>query len=149
MSSERVRRTRSLLRRTREIGPGGMALLFKAFWLLLTARVALRWIPVTRIVAWKQRPLPRGTDSISAEARCRRVRHAVLVVARYSPISFVCFPRCLAACALLRSKGIESRLHYGVTREGDKLITHTWLEACGEILIGGEVADQYSTLAIY
>jgi len=77
------------------------------------------------------------------------VRHAVLVVARYSPVSLVCFPQCLAASEMLRRRGIASRLHYGVARDGDKLVTHTWLEAGGEIVIGGEVAAEYSTLAVY
>jgi len=31
----------------------------------------------------------------------------------------------------------------------DKLITHTWLEAGGEIVIGGEAAEGFSTLAVY
>jgi hypothetical protein len=155
MVRRRVRRVRSLMRRTREMGPGGMALLFKTFWLLLAARVALAWIPVSRIIAWKQRP-PRKRDVVQAAAsgaltrdQLRRVRHAVKVTARYSPLRFVCFPQCLAASALLRRRGISSRLHYGVARADDKLITHTWLEAGGEIVVGGEVADGFSTLAVY
>jgi len=150
MFSRRVRRARSLLRRAREIGPGGLTLLIKTFWLLLTARIALRLIPVRRIIAWKQRPMPAVeiNPALSRDYR-QRVRHAVLVVARYSPVRFVCFPQCLAASALLRARGIASRLHYGVARADGKLVTHTWLEAGGEIVIGGEVAAEYSTLAVY
>jgi hypothetical protein len=149
MVSGRWRRARSLLRRSREIGPGGLALLARAFWLLLAAKIALKTVPVSRIIAWKQRPLAAtGEPSLASEYR-QRVRHAVLVAARYSPVRFVCFPQCLAASALLRRKGIDSRLHYGVAREDGKLVTHTWLEAGGEIVIGGEVAAEYSTLAIY
>jgi hypothetical protein len=150
MWARRLRRWQSLLRRGREIGPGGIALLFRTFWLLLTARAALHWVPVRRIIAWKQKPMqPRDLPPEVSSDRRRRVRHAVLVVARYSPIDFVCFPQCLAASALLRKQGIESRLHYGVTRADGKLITHTWLEAGGEIVIGGEVAAEFSTLAVY
>jgi Transglutaminase-like superfamily len=147
-----TRRTRSLRRRVREVGPAGIWLLVKAFFLMLAARIALRSIPVKKIIAWKQRPL-RGlpdakTDAKTAE-RCAQVRWAVLVAARYSPIDFVCFPQCLAAAELLRGAGIPSRLHYGVTRENAKLMTHTWLEAADQIVIGGEVAEAYSTLDIY
>ena len=113
--------------------------------------MALHWIPVRKIFAWHQKPLASRSPKDGGDTAEQRqlVRYAVLVVAHYSPIRFVCFPRCLAASALLRARGIQSRLHYGVTREGDKLVTHTWLEAGGEVLIGGEVADKYATLAIY
>ena len=140
-------RWRSLLRRSREVGAGGLTLMAQAFWLMLAAKTALRTMPVSRIIAWKQRPL--GVQARANPEYCRRVRNAVLVVARYSPVRFLCFPQCLAASALLRRKGIASRLHYGVARADGKLVTHTWLEAEGEIVIGGEVAADYSTLAVY
>jgi hypothetical protein len=151
MFNRRIRRARSLLRRAREIGPGGRTLLLKTFCLLLSAKIALASIPVKKIIAFKQRPMKPRPEPPAALLRDQRdrVRHAVLTIARYSPLSFVCFPQCLAASELLRKQGIESRLHYGVARAGDKLVTHTWLEAGGEIVIGGEVAAEYSTLAIY
>jgi len=142
-----VRKLRSLWRRLREVGPGGWLLLARTFCLLLAAKCALRVFPVRRVIAWKQRAV--RSPQAGQECDLRHIRHAVLVTARYSPIRFVCFPQCLAAAALLRSRGIESRLHYGVTRFGAELVTHTWLEAGGEIVIGGEVAAEYSTLAIY
>ncbi len=142
-----MRKWRSLLRRLREVGPGGVALLIEAFGLLVAAKLALACIPVAKVIGWKQREISR--ERAANSEWLRRVRHAVLVVARYSPVEFVCFPQCLAASELLRQRGIASRLHYGVARAGDKLVTHTWLEAGGEIVIGGEVAAEYSTLAVY
>jgi hypothetical protein len=144
---DRWRKARSLLRRIREVGPGGVALLVMTFGLLTAAKAALAWMPVAKVIGWKQRGI-RQERAADADW-VRRVRHAVLVVARYSPVEFVCFPQCLAASELLRQRGIASRLHYGVARAGDKLVTHTWLEAGGEIVIGGEVAAEYSTLAVY
>ena len=141
-----------LLLRARELGPTGLLLLARAFFLLLAARVALALIPVRHVIAWKQRPLGPAFPAPQAVAEAARVAHAVLTVARYSPIRFVCFPQCLAAASLLRARGIPSRLHYGVARSpkpGAKLITHTWLEAAGQIVIGGEVAADYRTLAVY
>ena len=145
------RRARSLLLRARELGPAGLFLMLRAFSLLLAARLALAIIPVRRVIAWKQRRL-FSQASAAPQAETARIRHAVLTVARYSPIRFVCFPQCLAAAALLRTRGIPSRLHYGITRSSEptgKLITHTWLEANGAIVIGGEVAADYATLAVY
>ena len=144
-----LRRARSLVARIGQVGGSGCLLLVGTWWLLLAAKIALRWIPVKKIIAWKQRSLPKAKRAMDVAALGARVRWAVLTAARYSPIEFVCFPQCLAAAELLRRDGIASRLHYGVKREGDKLLTHTWLEAAGEIVIGGEVADQFSTLDVY
>lgn len=138
------RRAKSLLRRVREVGPGGAASLAEALVWLAVAKMALAWVPVARIIGWKQRPLER--ERIADAGALREVRDAVLVVARYSPVSFVCFPQCLAAGEMLRRRGIASQLHYGVARDGNKLVTHTWLEAGGEIVIGGEAAGEYSRL---
>ena len=148
----RFYKIRSLAQRSRQVGPSAFVLFGRAFVLLSAARLALRVVPVARIIAWKQRPLSHPADPATpaaAELRAR-IRHAILVVARYAPTRFVCFPQCLAAAALLRSAGLESRLHYGISRDASgKLNTHTWLESGNEILIGGEDAPRYSTLAIY
>ena len=133
-----------MLRRVRAVGPRGVARLAEALSWLVVAKAALAWIPVAKVIAWKQRRL-RQERAVDAAA-LRRVRHAVLAVARYSPVRFVCFPQCLAAAEMLRRRGIASRLHYGVARDGDSLVTHTWLEAGGEIVIGGEVAGKYSRI---
>jgi len=138
---------RSLARRVAAVGPRGIARLGEAFFWMLGAKAALTWVPVARVIGWKKRALQQ--ERVADAATLKDVRHAVLVVARYSPVSLVCFPQCLAASEMLRRRGIASRLHYGVARDGDKLVTHTWLEAGGEIVIGGEVAAEYSTLAVY
>jgi len=138
---------RRVARRVAEVGPRGVARLGEAFFWMLLAKAALAWVPVAKVVGWKRRGLL--AEVVADASTLREVRHAVLVVARYSPMSMVCFPQCLAASEMLRRRGIGSRLHYGVARAGDKLVTHTWLEAGGEILIGGEVAAEYSTLAVY
>lgn len=141
------KKLRSLMRRVAEVGPRGVLRLVEAFFWMVVAKVVLAWVPVAKVIGWKQRGLER--ERVADAMTLKDVRHAVLVVARYAPVSLVCFPQCLAASEMLRRRGISSRLHYGAARTGDKLVTHTWLEAGGEIVIGGEVAGEYSTLAVY
>ena len=140
-------KVRSLARRVADVGPRGLARLGEAFFWMLLAKAALAWVPVAKVIEWKKQGLLREREVDASTLK--DVRQAVLVVARYSPVSLVCFPQCLAASEMLRRRGIASRLHYGVARDGDKLVTHTWLEAGGEMVIGGEVAAEYSTLAVY
>src|SRR5580698_9463702 len=77
---------RSLMRRVREVGPGGVGLLIEAFVLLAMAKAALACVPVAKVIGWKQRELRRERAS-NAES-LRKIRHAVLVAARYSPVEF-------------------------------------------------------------
>ncbi len=143
------RKARSLARRVREVGLNQVLLIAKALCWLMAARVALRVVPVAKILSWQQRPVRARALRISVGSLRRRVRHAVLIAARYAPMEFVCFPQCLAASALLRSQGLATRLHYGVARQEGRLVTHTWLECEGEMVIGGEVAEAYATLGVY
>lgn len=142
----------SVYKRLHEVPAAKLWLLLRTFVLLLLTKTALAALPARVVIGWKQRAVRAGGLDVAAEAaRRREVRWAVLVVARYSPVRFVCFPQCLAASALLAGSGIGSRLHYGVRRGATtaRLETHTWLEAGGEVVIGGEVAPQYSTLTVY
>ena len=132
------------MRRVREVGPRGVLLLVEVLGWLVLAKAGLACLPVAWIIGWKQRELRRELPADGSTLQ--EVRGAVLVVARYWPAGFVCFPQCLAAAQMLRRRGISSRLHYGVARDGDKLVTHTWLEAGGEMVIGGEVAREYSRI---
>ncbi len=145
---DRWRKAKSLLRRVRAVPAGTLWLLGRAFFLLLGAKLALATMPVKRVLERRRRGLSGLSFAAEAERR-REVRWAVLVVARYSPVEFVCFPQCLAASALLARAGVGSRLHYGVRRGVRGLETHTWLESGGEVVIGGEVAGEYSELEVF
>jgi hypothetical protein len=120
-------------------------LLLEAFASLLTARCVLVLLPVRWIFRWLESPVRAAPASPSADADSsdgvERIRWAVLTVARYGPLTFVCFPQALAAHAMLRRRGIASIMHYGVRRSADRqLRAHTWLEVDHRMLLGGESA---------
>ena len=124
-------------------------LLAEAFLLLFAARAALRVLPVRAIFRWAAEAssvTPSVTDhDHSAEA----VRWAVLTVARYGPLSFVCFPQALAGSAMLRWRRIGSTLHYGVRRSADgQLRAHTWLQVGERMLLGGESAPLFTRVDV-
>lgn len=137
--------------RIRHLPASRLTLLVETFLLLLCARVALMIVPVRYIFAWKQRPVKAGSAYTPQEmlAVVREVAWSVERVVHRSPVRFVCFPQCLAAVALLRSVGVESRLHYGVARVDGRLVTHAWLEAAGEVMVGGAFARDFSSLGVY
>ncbi|HEX4581848.1 MAG TPA: lasso peptide biosynthesis B2 protein [Acidobacteriaceae bacterium] len=134
-----ARMRRSPWHRWRALSASKKWLLLEAFAALAIARWALVLLPVRWIFHWLESPVggARSSDPDVVE----RVRWAVLTVARYGPVSFVCFPQALAAHAMLRRRGIGSIMHYGVRRSADrKLRAHTWLEVDHRMLLGGESA---------
>jgi hypothetical protein len=51
---------------------------------------------------------------------------------------------------MLRRRGIDARLHYGLTDDGhNALRAHVWVEALEEILVGGEDAGDYVRVATF
>jgi hypothetical protein len=113
---------------------------------LVAARTALSLLPLRKILERLQRPSSTPPPPES-NLVIQQVRWAVVAVSRHAPVRFVCFPQALAAHAMLRHRGIPSRLHYGVRRSADgRLRAHTWLEAGGETMLGGESSPLFSRI---
>jgi Uncharacterised nucleotidyltransferase/Transglutaminase-like superfamily len=141
-----ARRRRSLWHRWRALPAGRRWLLAEAFATLLAARFSLVLLPVRWIFRWLESP-PRHSAASNGSEIVEEIRWAVLTVARYGPLSFVCFPQALAAHAMLRSRGIRSIMHYGVRRSADRQMrAHTWLEVDHRMLLGGESAMLFAPI---
>ena len=81
--------------------------------MLLLARLALLLVPPMRLFAWADRP-PRRVRRFAAD-EARWVAWAV--ESEGARAQALCLPRALAAQAMLRRRGIASRLCLGVTHE--------------------------------
>ncbi len=141
-----ARRRRSLWHRWRALPAGRRWLFAEAFATLLAARASLVLLPVRWIFRWLESS-PRHPAAPDSSEIVEEIRWAVLTVARYGPLSFVCFPQALAAHAMLRRRGIRSIMHYGVRRSADRQMrAHTWLEVDHRMLLGGESAMLFAPI---
>lgn len=148
--------------------------LLEAMLCLLAARAALRVIPFQRLAWFFERP-PRSPEASFARRRriaavvkkpyavleheiapaererlCRRLRWLVNEATSLLPGKTVCFPRAVAAQALLRQLGIGTTLYYGVpTCSANSRTAHTWLQDGDEIIIGHCAGQTYRVLARY
>jgi Transglutaminase-like superfamily len=93
---------------------------------LLLARIAVRVIPAARLFAWANRP-PRQVRRFAAD-ETGWVLWAIDAAAAKFRKETLCLPRALATHAMLRRRGITSRVCLGVAREQDKLAAHAWVE---------------------
>jgi len=109
------------------------------------AQLAVRFIPTARLFAWAERP-PRRVRRFATD-ETRWIAWAVERVGRGAQLNSACLPRALAAQAMLRRRGIPSRLCLGVAREGSGLLAHAWVEIGQDKIVGGAEADGFTRLA--
>ena len=127
--------------------PRDLALAAEAACMLSFFRVALRFLPVQKLIAWMSWPsisLPLARERQTHTLR--RVEWSIAAIVRHAPLTFVCFPQCLAAYFMLRRRHIASTLFYGVTRKNDQLKAHTWVKVGDRTVIGGDEAASFTVL---
>jgi Transglutaminase-like superfamily len=109
----------------------------EAAMFLILARLAVRFLPAAWILAWARRP-PRHVNRFAVQQVAGWVPWAVETMAAKPWMQAACLPRALAAQAMLRRRGVASRLCLGVAREGAGLSAHAWLELGQDWIIVGE-----------
>ncbi len=120
--------------------------------MLVLARLAVRFVPPARIFAWAERP-PRRIRRFAAD-EIEWVSWAVENLGAKSWMgkpwmNALCLPRALAAHAMLRRRGIVSRVCLGVARERGALCAHAWVEIGNDKIVGGAEADGFTRLATF
>jgi len=113
--------------------------------MIVLARLAVRFIPPARIFSWADRPPGRINRFAGDEANW--IAWAVETAAVKPWINALCLPRALAAHAMLRRRGIASRLCLGVARKESGLAAHAWVEVGKQKINIGSTEAGYVRLA--
>lgn len=130
-------------------GPADLQLAAEAMVLLVFFRVCLAVMPVRKIIGaiTHRRVASETRITESGMDFARRVRWAVSAIARHSAVEFVCFPQALAGYTMLRWRKVPSTVVYGVARSAaGELQAHTWLTVGDKIVLGGEVAGDFTAV---
>jgi len=125
-----------------------VALCIASWVAALSMLVKLMPLPrALRLVAPRRRIIA-GTDDVAGEqARLARILDSVLA-ADFWFLTPTCWKRAPVLHRFLALKGIETRIIFGVRREGeDALSGHAWLEAGGEPLLETSVPDYKVTFS--
>lgn len=126
-------------------------LLGEALIVLAAASLAIALLPFRRTVELMRVDRPRRSIepalSGAVVAKCRWAVHAW---SRRVPWRAVCFQRGLALHLMLRRRGIQSTLHYGVAQsEAEGLRAHVWIDVGSRTVLGGAEAPQFTRLASF
>ena len=119
-------------------------LLASAGFLLPVIKVGLQWLGYRKVQAILGRiPGPAAKGSLAEMiAQAQVVAWAVRVAASYDPCRSNCLPQSLALWYLLRRRGIDGDLRFGVDPKDGKLEAHAWVEFKGLVLNDREDVSQ-------
>jgi hypothetical protein len=117
----------------------------EAVLMLALARFAVHFVPASHIFSWANHR-PRRIKRF-AIGEVDWVAWAVERIGNKPWMSALCLPRALAVHAMLRRRGIASRLCLGVARDGQKLIAHAWVETGHTTVILGPTFAHFTRLA--
>jgi hypothetical protein len=123
-------------------------LMIEATVALTLARLAVRLLPTAHILAWASRP-PRHPNRFAAAGIVEPVSRMVDRIGAQPWMRAACLPRALAAQAMLRRRGVASRLCLGATREGGALEAHAWIELGDEVVIGGAEQPRFTRMVSF
>jgi hypothetical protein len=111
---------------------------------LVAASLATRWLSFDRFMRLASRP-------VTGQARTpsREVARIVDAIADRLPFRAVCLQRGLALHWMLRRRGVDALLHYGIQLqgEGEELAAHVWVSVAGEIILGAPQHELFTEVA--
>jgi hypothetical protein len=113
--------------------------------MLILARLAVRFFPQSRLFAWANRP-PRHIRRFAVH-EADWITWAVKTLATHPRINAQCLPHALAEHAMLRRRGIASRLCIGVARLDGSLTAHAWVEVGQGAPAGASETAAFTRLA--
>ena len=136
----RFKKLRWLWRRFRSQPWGKRALLLEAAFWITAARLAILFVPFSRIarhMGGMREPAPASELLAAGQTSARDVSWAIERVAAVLPFNVVCLPRALAGWQMLRRRAVPARLHFGIVRANPiQKQAHAWLDSCGVEVCG-------------
>jgi len=132
-------------------GPRGW-LLGEALIALLIARGAMAFLPFRRIAAWLGTPGAESPVMVAADEirTAQEVSWAVGVMARRVPWDGRCLAQALAATGMLRRRGLEGTVSFGVCQgESAGIDAHAWLRLGSCVVTGGPEQQRFKVITTF
>jgi hypothetical protein len=136
----------------RSAPPHRKRLLWEALFSLALARIAMACLPFRRIAAWMGAPGAQTPDAASQETTriAEEIGWAVSALGPRVPWDGRCLAQALAANFMLRRRGLEGTISFGVNKdESGELIAHAWLRFGSSYVTGGAGDKTFSILTTF
>ncbi len=140
------------LKRYWRISPAQRGLLREAIAALALARIALACVPFSRIAAWLGTAGAESPATVTPEQAqaAEAVGWAVSALARRVPWDGRCFAQALAASAMLRHRGVDGTVSFGVCEGASAgFEAHAWLRVGARIVSGGGGHERFKAFTTF
>jgi hypothetical protein len=118
----------------------------------LIARIAMACVPFRRIARWLGTPGAESPAMVTPEiaSTAESIGWAVSVLGPRVPWDGRCLAQALAAAAMLRRRGVEGTVSFGV-REGEPagFTAHAWLRVGSRAVTGGAGHERYKAFTTF
>jgi hypothetical protein len=139
----------STIERVRRAGWREIVLAAEASAVLAVVAIVLHLLPFQRAIRCASGGASGPGAGPSIEA-LRRIERSVERAAQRVPWRTVCLQKGLALQWMLRRRGVDARLHYGIGKDdAGALCAHVWVSVGGTLLTGGDQAPQFRLVATY
>ena len=144
----RLRRIPQWFTRWAELSWQDRGLIVRVAVLTVVMRGALVVVPFRRLVRYLER-MPASRPPVPPTEQ-RRIAWAVEAVGRRLLPRRPCLTQAFVAQYLLARRGVATTLRIGVAKDDAALEAHAWLEADGEVLVGGAASpERYAPLPAF
>jgi hypothetical protein len=116
------------------------------------ARIAMAFLPFRRIAAWLGTPGAQTPVTVTAEecSKAEAIGWAVEIVGRRVPWDGRCLAQALAASGMLRRRGLEGTVSFGVSEgESAEFDAHAWLRIGPNIVTGGSEHQRFKAFTTF
>ena len=139
---------RKNLTRVASVSRRDRALLIESLLWVSASAAIIAVLPFRRAIAFGSIPL--GDARSENEPRLERISWSVSKVASMVPFRAVCFHQGLALQRMLRRRGTDALLHYGLGKApSEALSAHVWVTVGDRILIGDDPISCYQAVATF
>jgi hypothetical protein len=136
------------IKRAIGLGLQGNLRLAEAVTTLAGAAASIKLRPFREAVNFGSVPLRRRIE-LSAGA-IDELSWSVRTIAKKVPFRALCFEQGLALQRMLRRRGIDARLHYGIGKNDAKLIeAHVWVNVDDRVVIGEQGQERFQSVSIF
>ena len=136
----------------RRTSPTARRLFYRAWFLSGIVRFSLRFLPFSKVLAWKgdvgvESPGHSHPESLEQRLALKR---ALVLCDRYTPWGTECYTRALTGKILLNRAGLPATVYIGFRKTPEGAYEgHAWLRSYDSLLSGGEQIDRYTVHSCY
>jgi len=142
-------RVRELVAKARGLSRRERSELARAWVELPAVGLALRLVPVRRILRTRcGAQSPVQLDGSGAD-EARHAARLVSAAARFSPFPSTCLTRSIVLSRLLRRRGLAAEIKIGVRRDEVPFAAHAWVEVDGQpVTDAADVRERHAAFAV-